>query len=60
MNKVFPFLLLFTGVFAIVGVMFLIMRSESLPAKVRSFDWRNAINSTLDEPAVEEAVEEVA
>lgn len=55
MNKVFPFLLLFTGVFAIVGVLFLIARSDaSLPTKVRSFDWRNAINSTIEEPAVEE------
>lgn len=56
MKTVFPFLLLFTGVFAIVGVLFLIVRSDSLPAKVRSFDWRKAINTTLDEPVVEVAV----
>ena len=60
MKNVFPFLLLFTGIFALVGVLFLIVRSDSLPAKVRSFDWRKAINSTLDEPIDEPVVEVVA
>lgn len=53
MKKVFPFLFLFTGMFAIAGVLFLFVRSDSLTAKVRSFDWRKAINTPLDEPVVE-------
>lgn len=56
MKKVFPFLFLFAGVFAIFGVLFLFTRSESLPAKVRSFDWRKAINTPIDEPVVEVTV----
>ena len=53
MRKVFPFLFLFAGMFAIAGVVFLFVRSDSLTSKVRSFDWRKAINTTLDEPVVD-------
>jgi hypothetical protein len=53
MKKIFPFLLLFTGMFAIAGVLFLVVRSDSLTAKVRSFDWRKVINTEIDEPVVE-------
>lgn len=56
MKKVFPFLLLFAGVFASLGVLFLFVRNDSLTSKVRSFDWRKAINTELDEPAVEVTV----
>lgn len=56
MKKVFPFLFLFAGVFAIFGVLFLIARSDSVSSKVRSFDWRKAINTTIDEPVVVEVV----
>jgi len=58
MKTVFPFLLVLTGVFAIVGVLFLIMRGDSFSTKVRAFDWRKAINATLDEPVVEPVMEE--
>ncbi|MBI2781366.1 MAG: hypothetical protein HYX55_06180 [Chloroflexi bacterium] len=53
MKKVLPFLFLFAGMFAIAGVLFLFVRSDSLTSKVRSFDWRKAINTTLDEPVVD-------
>lgn len=56
MKKLFPFLFLIAGMFAIAGVLFLFVRSDSLPAKVRSFDWRKAINTPMDEPVVEVAV----
>ena len=58
MKKVFPFLLVFAGMFAIAGVLFLFVRRDSLPAKVRSFDWRKAINTTIDEPVLDEPVVE--
>ena len=53
MTKVFSFLLVFAGMFAIAGVLFLFVRKDSLTGKVRSFDWRKAVNTTLDEPIVE-------
>lgn len=56
--KVFPFLLLIVGVLASLGVLFLLTRTDALPASVRSFDWRKAIGSALDEPV--EPVEEAA
>jgi hypothetical protein len=60
MKKVFSFLLLFAGMFAIAGVLFLFVRSDSLTSKVRSFDWRKTINTELDEPVVEVVAEVVA
>ena len=56
MKKVFPFLLVFAGMFAIAGVLFLFVRNDSLTTKVRSFDWRKAIDTPLGEPIVEETV----
>lgn len=56
MKKVFSFLLLFAGMFAIAGVLFLFVRNDSLTSKVRSFDWRKAIDTPIDEPIVEIAV----
>ena len=56
MKKIFPFLLLFAGMFAIAGVLFLFVRSDSLSSKVRSFDWRKAISSPMDEPVIEVTV----
>ncbi len=53
MKKVFPFLFLFTAMFAVAGVLFLFVRSDSLTAKARSFDWRKAINTPHDEPVVD-------
>jgi hypothetical protein len=53
MKTIFPFLLVLTGVFAIVGVLFLINRNDSLSTKVRSFDWRKTINTELEEPVAE-------
>ena len=56
MKKVFPFLLVFAGMFAIAGVLFLFVRIDSLTSKVRSFDRRKAIDTPIDEPIVEVAV----
>lgn len=56
MKKVFPFLLLIAGVSAVFGVLFLLVRTDALPASVRSFDWRKAISPALDAPVGEEAV----
>jgi hypothetical protein len=56
MKKVFPFLLLFTAVFAVVGVLFLLVRTDALPASVRSFDLRKATGAKPIEPVEEETV----
>jgi hypothetical protein len=54
MKKFLPFLLLFLGVFAIFGILFLLVRTDALPASVRSLDWRKAIGTALTEPVEEE------
>lgn len=56
MKKVFPFVLLFAVVSAIFGILFLVMRTDALPASIRSFDWRKAIGTTPDMPIEVEAV----
>lgn len=56
MKKVLPFLFLFLGVFAVFGILFLLVRADALPASVRSLDWRKVINTTPVAPVEEEAV----
>ena len=55
MKKVLPFVFLFAGTFAVFGVLFLLIRSDAVPASVRSFDWRKAIDMVLTKPVEEEA-----
>ena len=54
MRKFIPFLLASAGLFAIIGVLFLLVRMDAMPARVRAFDWRKATVAPPAEP-VEEA-----
>lgn len=56
MKKVFPFVLLFAAVFAVFGVLFLLVRTDALPASVRSFDLRKATGMKPAAPVEEETV----
>jgi Na+-transporting methylmalonyl-CoA/oxaloacetate decarboxylase gamma subunit len=56
MKKFLPFMLLFLGVFAVFGILFLLVRTDALPASVRSFDWRKAISTVPTAPIEEVAV----
>jgi hypothetical protein len=56
MKKFLPFLLLFLGVFAIFGILFLVVRTDALQSRVRSIDWRKAVSTTPVEPVEEAAV----
>ena len=55
MKKVLQFLFLFAGTFAAFGVLFLLIRTDAVPAGVRSFSWRTAIGPVLNKPVEEEA-----
>ena len=56
MRKLIPLLLASAGLIAIVGVLFLLIRTDALPARVRSFEWRKATTPPTDEPIEAEAV----
>lgn len=55
MKKFVPFLLAMVGVFATIGILFLLVRTDALPARVRSLDWHKAIEDAV-EPIEEAAV----
>jgi hypothetical protein len=50
MKKLLPFLFLFAGLFAIFGILFLVFRTDALPANVRLFDRRKATESAPEVP----------
>lgn len=52
MKKLLPFLFLFAGAFAIFAVLFLLIRTDSVPSSIRSIQWRTA-RPTGPEVAVE-------
>jgi len=52
MRKLMPLLLASAGLIAIVGVMFLLIRTDALPARVRTLRWR--IDTTTPAPPVED------
>jgi hypothetical protein len=56
MRKLIPFLLASAGLIAIVGVLFLLIRTDALPSRVRSFEWRKATATPTEEPVEAEAV----
>jgi hypothetical protein len=40
MKKFLPFLFLSLGVFAVFGVLFLLIRTDAVPARIRTLHWR--------------------
>jgi hypothetical protein len=40
MRKLIPFLLASAGLFAVLGVLFLLIRTDAVPARVRTLHWR--------------------
>ena len=40
MRKLIPFLLASAGLFAVLGVLFLLIRADAVPARVRALHWR--------------------
>jgi hypothetical protein len=55
MRKLIPLLLASAGLIAIVGVLFLLIRTDALPARVRSFEWRKAAATPPAAPVEVEA-----
>ena len=45
MKKLVPFLIASAGVFAALGILFLLIRTDALPARVRALDWRRVVDS---------------
>ena len=50
MRKLIPLLLASAGLIAIVGILFLLIRTDALPARMRSFDWRKATEKETPPP----------
>jgi hypothetical protein len=55
MRKLIPLLLASAGLIAIVGVLFLLIRTDALPARVPSFEWRKAAATPPAAPVEVEA-----
>lgn len=51
MRKFIPFLLASAGLFAVLGILFLLIRTDAVPARVRTLHWRTG---TTPPPAPEE------
>jgi hypothetical protein len=45
MKKYVPFVLVIGGVFAALGVLFLLVRFDAWPKNIRTIEWRRAIGS---------------
>jgi hypothetical protein len=45
-----PIVLSILGAIALSAVVFLLLRSDALPARVRTFDWRKAMETPPSEP----------
>lgn len=55
MRKFIPFLLASAGLFAVLGVLFLLIRTDAVPARVRTFHWRIGTTTPPATP-IEDAV----
>jgi hypothetical protein len=53
MRKFIPFLLASAGLFAVLGVLFVLIRTDAVPARVRTLHWR--IGETTPEATPPEA-----
>lgn len=55
--KIFvPIALAILGAFALSAVLFLLVRNDAMPARLRGFDWRKAIETPPAEPVEVETV----
>lgn len=56
MKKFLPFLVAIVGVFATIGVLFLLIRTDHVSVNPGAFDWRKIVGTTPPDAAQEEAV----
>lgn len=50
MKILVPIVLSILGAFALSAVVFLLIRNDALPARLRALDWRKAIETPASEP----------
>jgi hypothetical protein len=53
MKRYVPFALAIAGVFATIGVLFLLTRVDAWPRNIRTIEWRRAIGTPTPEPVEE-------
>jgi hypothetical protein len=54
MKRYVPFALAIAGVFAALGVLFLLVRVDAWPKNIRAIEWRRAIGTTTSDPVEDE------